>query len=415
MRILHVNKFFDLHGGAEVYVHRLMRAQCDAGHEVHIFSTNSDKNLPSDDKKYFVTRHTLNAWEGPLQDATKALHLLWNREAEQAMRRMLKELKPDVVHVHNVYHHLSTSVLRPIREYRIPCVQTLHDYKLVCPNYKMYTQEAVCERCKGGNYRNAIRYNCVFASLPGNALVALEMKLTKTLQTYEKTMQAFICPSHFMQEKMEDWGEPAKKMKYIPNPVAVSAEPAPRGGGYLLYAGRLSKEKGVQSFLEAAVQLPNLPVKIAGRGPEEGALQQLVRSAGAKHIEFVGFQSPDALAKIRARAEAVVVPSTCYENASTALLEAMADGLPCLTTRIGGNPELITDAEEGWLVAPGDVHDWLATLRGFQSTPAKERERRGMNARQKILAGFTWDKHLTRLDHVYQDAIQTARQSASVV
>lgn len=415
MRILHVNKFFDLHGGAEVYVHRLMQAQREAGHEVHAFSTRAEKNLPSEDSSYFVSRNVLNEWQGVGKDAKKAAQFFWNREAEQAMRKFLRDHKPDVVHVHNIYHHLSTSVLRPIRQFQVPCVQTLHDYKLACPSYNMFTQGEVCERCKGGNYLNAVKYNCVFASLPGNLLVAAEMGMTKLFQTYEKTMSAFICPSHFMKEKMEDWGEPASKLVYAPNPVSVPEKAAPRGGGYVLYAGRLSKEKGVASFLRAAIQLPDLAVKIAGRGPEETMLQTLVREAQAKNIEFLGFQSPDALAKIRAQAEAIVVPSVCYENASTALLEGMADGIPCLATRIGGNPELIQEGEEGWLVAPGDTSDWLATLQGFMRTPAEERTRRGQAARQKILSTRTWQHHLAALTKIYQEAIQNVRVEKNVV
>lgn len=397
-------------------MHRLIKAQQEAGHEVHAFSTLAEKNLPAQgDEKYFVTRNTLNQWQGVKKDALKAAQFIWNREAELAMRKMLREYKPDVVHVHNIYHHLSTSVLRPIRQFRIPCVQTLHDYKLACPSYSMFTQGAPCERCKGGKYLNAVKYNCVFASLPGNLLVAFEMGYTKLFQMYEKTMQAFICPSHFMKNKMEEWGEPASKLLYAPNPVSVSVETAERGGGYILYAGRLSKEKGIASFLEAAVQIPELQVKIAGRGPEEEALQTLVRAAGAKNIEFLGFQSPDALSSIRAKADALVMPSICYENASTSLLEGMADGIPCLATRIGGNPELIQDGEDGWLVTPNDVQDWVAQLRAFLATPEEERKRRGMSARKKIIDTRTWPKHLADLDHIYHSAIQTARTPARVI
>lgn len=409
MRILQVNKFFDLHGGAEIYMHRLSKAQREAGHEVHVFSTNSEKNLPSEDQKYFVGRNVLNKWQGPVKDAKKAAQFIWNREAELSMRKMLREYKPDIVHVHNIYHHLSASVLRPIRQFQIPCVQTLHDYKLACPSYSMFTQGAPCERCKGGKYLNAVKYGCVFASVPGNLLLAFEMGFTKVFQMYEKTMQAFICPSHFMKEKMEDWGEPASKLVYAPNPITVTSDPAPRGGGYVLWAGRLSPEKGLDTFLKAAAQVPELKVKIAGRGPEEEKLQKIVREAGATNVEFLGFQSPDALSVIRAKADAFIMSSIWYENASTSVLEAMGDGIPCIATRIGGNPELIEDGEDGWLVNPNDVDDWVATLRGFLRTPEAERTRRGMSARKKILETRTWAKHLADLDRIYTDAIRALR------
>lgn len=404
MRILHVNKFFDLHGGAEVYMHRLMKMQTEAGYEVHALSTTSEKNLPSPDQGSFVKRYAFDRWEGVAKDARKAMNFLWNREAEEAMREAIKRIQPDVIHLHNIYHHLSTSILRPIREFGIPCVQTLHDYKLACPNYKMFTQGAPCERCKGGKYWNAVLHDCVFASFAGNSLVALEMGMTKMKQSYEKTVRVFICPSKFIREKMEDWGEPRSKLTYVPNPVTLSESPAPRGGGYLLYAGRLSQEKGVQSFLEAAVQLPDLPVKIAGRGPEEERLRQFVRDKGASHIEFLGFQAPEDLTRIRRRAEALVLPTLSYENASGVILEAMSDGIPVLATRIGGNPELVQEDVNGLLVTPNDVKDWLRALRRFTMLSNEVRMRMGEAGHRMIEQGRTWDKHLSSLSECYKIA-----------
>ena len=183
MKILHINKFFDLHGGAEVYLHRLMAAQQKAGHDVHVVSTKSPRNVPSKDEGYFVTRNELDKREGPVKDAKKAMQYLWNREAKQAVEQALHDLKPDVVHLHNIYHHLSTSVLEPIFKQGLPCVQTLHDYKLACPNYKMFTEGAPCERCKGGKYQNAIKYNCFGTAFLPNLLAAFEMGFTKSRQS----------------------------------------------------------------------------------------------------------------------------------------------------------------------------------------------------------------------------------------
>ena len=109
------------------------------------------------------------------------------------------------------------------------------------------------------------------------------------------------------------------------------------------------------------------------------------------------------------------MPSVCYENASTSLLEGMADGIPCIATRIGGNPELIQEGEEGWLVTPGDVRDWVATLRGFLRTPEAERARRGLKARQRIQETRTWPKHLSDLDRIYSDAKESVRASTNML
>lgn len=405
MKILHVNKFFDDRDGVDIYLRRLMREQEQQGHEVHVFSTQSPLNGPSPDAHFFIERFRFDRSEGLAQDARKARAFLWNREAKQGMERLLDHLRPDVVHLHNIYHHLSSSILAPIRKRGIRCVQTLHDYKLACPNYRMYTQGAVCERCKGGKYWNAVTHRCLWPSWAPNVLAAFEMGMTKAVQSYERTVHTFFCPSRFLKEKMEDWGEPAAKLQYLPNPVALPERAVVRGGGYILYAGRLSVEKGLRRFLEAAVKIPELPIKIAGIGPEEERLRSLVRASSASHIEFLGFQEPDRLALIRERAEAFVLPSVWYENASIALLEAMADGLPCLTTRIGGNPELVEDGANGFLARPDDVEDWTHVLRRFLATTREARDMMAERGREKIRANHLWKTHLSKLDAWYKTGV----------
>ncbi len=404
MRILHVNKYFDLSDGVDIYLSRLMQRQEAAGHEVHVLSTRDPKNVPSKDAAYFVKRFDLSRSDGPMEDLEKALKYLWNKEAQGSMQVMIRELRPDVIHLHNIYHHLSTSILAPIRVANIPCVQTLHDYKLACPNYRMFTEGSVCERCKGGKYLEAVKHRCLAAGFVPNVLAALEMGMTKARQSYEKTVRLFVCPSRFMLEKMEDWGEPIGKLRHIPNPMELPVNAASRGGGYVLYAGRLAVEKGLASFLEAAASLPELPVKVAGRGPEEERLKSMVRAHGATHIEFVGFQSGETLSELRRRAEALVAPSIWYENASLSILEGMADGLPCLVSRIGGNPELVEDRVEGFLARPNDAKDWIRVLRRFQALSVQERQAMGERGRRKVQERFLWSAHLERLQNLYAEA-----------
>ncbi len=385
-------------------MHGLIRELEQRGHDVHAFSTRGVKNLPSKDEKYFVTRYHLDRPNDPITTLKIAANFLWNLEAKKAFAKQLDEVKPDVVHLHNLYHHLSSSLLPEIRKRHIPCVQTLHDYKLITPNYGMFDHGAPCERSKGGKYYNVILHRCLSDKFLPNTLAALEMYYTKGTQTYERTVSFFLCPSKFIKEKMEDWGEPAGKLRYIAAPTDWIDEPATRGGGYLIFAGRLSVEKGLESFINAAAKVPELPIKIAGRGPEEEKLKKLVKEKGAHHIEFLGFVSPDQLKRLRDRAEALVLPTLSYENASGSVLEAMASGLPCLVTRTGGNPELIEDGVNGFLVKPGDVEDWLRALRRFQATTPEVRDQMGLKSREKIKAKHLWNDHVDKVLESYKEA-----------
>lgn len=404
MRILHVNKFFDFQGGAEMHLHRLMKAQSHAGHDVHAFATAGEKDLPSPDRPYFVHRMDLDRREGWEKDAEKAMKYVWNVEAKRSMDRLLEQLKPDVVHLHNIYHHLSTSILVPIRRRHVPCVQTLHDYKLACPNYRMFTEGAPCERCKGGAYWNAVAHHCLAPGLAPNVLAAIEMGMTKVRQSYERSVRLFLCPSRFMLEKMQDWGEPPGKLRYVPNPVDLPESASPRGGGYLLYAGRLVVEKGLESFIEAIARVPEVQLKIAGRGPEDHHLRERVQSLHATNVEFLGFQAPEMLNRWRRHAEAVVLPSIWYENASLTLLEAMGEGIPCLASRIGGNPELIDDGVHGFLSRPGDVEEWVKTLRRFLALAPQARTSMGEAARARVSERYTWGRHIESVSQAYSDA-----------
>lgn len=410
MKILHINKFFDVRGGAETILHATMERQRRLGHTVHAFATRSPQNLPSTDAARFVERFDYAIREGWEKDLRKSISFIWNREARRAVERMLAELRPDVIHLHNIYHHLSSSILGPIRASRVPCVQTLHDYKLACPNYKMFTEGATCERCKGGRYVEAIRHHCLSSDAAGNILAAVEMGMTKAMQSYERTVRIFICPSQYMAEKMAAWGEPPAKLTVIPNAVDLPQSIASRDGGYLLCAGRLSSEKGIDTLIRAMAKAPSLKLKIAGIGPEEARLRMLATSLNASNVEFLGFVRRSEQAHLWQRAAALVAPSVWYENAPLAVLEAMADGLPILASRIGGLPEMVAHGKNGLLIDAGNVDAWIHALRTFVQLSDSERARMAFESRRIVEQVFTWEQHLKALFAAYQRAGASIRE-----
>jgi len=401
MRILHVNKFFDLRDGTDIYMNSLMERQARAGHEVHVFSTRAATNAKTPDARLFVERYDFSKSEGLGRDLRKGLAFVWNRAARRGMRQAIRDFRPDVVHLHNIYHHLSTSILAEIRTARLPCVQTLHDYKLACPNYKMFTEGAVCERCKGGRYYEAIRHHCLWPSAPPNALAALEMGMTKLRHSYERTVRLFICPSQFMADKMAAWGEPPPKMLVIPNPVEAAPRSATRDGNHLLFAGRLSAEKGIEVLIRAAARVPELEVRLAGTGPDEARLRTLAGGLAARNVVFLGFVKRSEHLELWERAQAFVVPSFWYENASIAALEAMAQGLPVLASRIGGLPEQVADGETGLLVEPQNVEAWEQALRHFMSLSAEAKLSMSRKAQARAADLYSWPGHMEKIFSAY--------------
>jgi glycosyltransferase involved in cell wall biosynthesis len=405
MKILHINKFFDLNGGTEAYVHGLIQRQQAAGHEIRVLSTRSEKNLSVPQGSHLVQRNDLRDLRGVIEPARKASSFLWNREARREMEALLDEFRPDIVHLHNLYHHLSSSVLGPIRSRHIPCVQTLHDLKLACPNYRMFTEGSVCERCKGGRYFEAVKHHCLTASTLPNVLAALEMGMTKLFQSYERTVQCFICPSQFMSDKMSAWGEPQSKMRVVPNPADVSEVRATLDGEYLLYVGRLSFEKGVDTLIKALAALPETKLHIAGIGPQEAELRVLVASLKLQNVNFLGFLRKEEIRAAHRHAKALLVPSIVYENASIAALDAMGDGLPIVASRIGGLPELVEPGVNGWLVDPQNVEAWSRTLKEVWETPLASLKEKGKQSHEKVVSRHAWPVHLAGLDKIYAEAL----------
>ena len=406
MKLLQIHKFFDLRGGAEVYLHQLMGKLRGRGHEVRAFSTKSPSNLQSADKDFFVTRYNYDRKEGLAKDTKEALNFLWNQEAKKMLELQIKEIKPDVIHLHNIYHHLSTSILSTIRKSGIPCVQTLHDYKLACPNYKMYTKGSVCERCKGGKYYNAVIHQCLFQGYAPNMLAALEMSMSKITQSYERTVKVFLCPSHFIKNKMQEWGEPPGKLVYLPNPVDIPPVTTQRlGAGPYVFIGRLYPEKGAEVLIRAAARVPTVRLNIVGEGPERNRLESLAKQIAPNRISFLGFHSESALENIRNTAKAVCVPTLMYENASLSVLESMSAGVPVIASDIGGLPELIQDGISGFLAKPDSIESWIEAFNQMESFTPEQRTDLGQAARKHAEQNHSWQKHLDDLEKIYNTVV----------
>jgi len=215
MRILLVNKYNYLRSGTERYLFSLRRLLEAQGHTVAVFAMQHPANRPAAYAPYFVPRVDFRALTLP-DYPSLPLRVIWFPLAARRIAHVLDDFCPDIVHLSNIYHQLSPSILVPIRRRNIPIVHTLHDYKLICPNYLLYTQGAPCTRCRNGNYFQAVRHRCLHASLAWSALAAVEMSLHKTWRVYERHVASFITPSAFLKDTAQSFGIPAKQILRIP-------------------------------------------------------------------------------------------------------------------------------------------------------------------------------------------------------
>ncbi|MCP4536224.1 MAG: glycosyltransferase family 4 protein [Chloroflexi bacterium] len=401
MRILLVNKYNYLRSGTERYLFNLERILQTQGHTVAVFSMHHPQNRPATDQRHFVPHvdfRDLTLW-GHL---SAALRVLWFPQAARSIARVLDEFRPDIVHLFNIYHQLSPSILPPITRRGIPIVHTLNDYKLVCPNYLLYTQGAPCTRCRQGNYFQAVQHRCLHGSLAWSLLASVEMTLHKAWRIYERHVATFITPSAFVKKTVEEFGIPEDQLVHIPLPLfSQDFDLSETSGEHLAYVGRLSHEKGLPTLIHAMRQVPQARLLIVGEGSMRPVLEQMVREDNMTNVHFTGYLSGEDLEHALAQARFTVLPSQWYEVFGQTILESFAVGKPVVAARIGGMPELIDDDENGLLFTPGNADELSTCLRRLWDDPKKTRLM-GLNGRRKVLAQHSPENHYRQLYPLYE-------------
>jgi glycosyltransferase involved in cell wall biosynthesis len=406
VRVLHVNKYLYRRGGAESYMLDVAAMQAAAGHEVEFFGMDHPENPPRRYAAHFPPHVEL---EPPPPGVRRRLaataRMVWSPQARRGMDEVLECFRPDVVHLHNIYHQLSPSVLRPLAERRLPAVMTLHDYKLVCPSYLMLDHGRVCEACLDGHFVHAVTRRCKDGSLPASAVLALESTVHRATRAYGP-VPVFICPSRFMAAKMAAGGVYPDRLAVLSNFVdAGPITPKSRPGGGVVYAGRLADEKGVDVLVEAVGRLGGARLEVAGDGPRRAALEALAADRAPGRVRFHGRLPRERLLELVRSAAVAVMPSRCHENQPMAVLEAFACGVPVVATDLGGLPELVEGGRCGLVVPAGDAAAMAAALAGLLADPERALAM-GRAARGRAATEFAPDRHLAGLERLYRRAAQ---------
>lgn len=397
--LLTVNNYHYPRGGAEVVFLEQNRLFEKNGYEVVPFCMTHAENLASPYSDFFVDEIEFGANYSLLQSVLRVPKVIYSREAQQKLNRLIDKTAPDAAALHNIYHHISPSILSTLKEREIPTVMTLHDLKLACPSYKMLASDGICERCKGGKLRNVIRHRCVKGSLALSAVVYLESSLHRMLGTYEKCVDRFIVPSQFFKTKLSEWGIAADQMVHVPNFVDAQAfVPGEQAGDYFLYFGRLAPEKGVATLIEAAAKA-SVKLKLVGTGPEETDLKAQAERLGSD-VEFCGYQTGEALHAIVRNARAVVLPSEWYENGPMSVLESYALGTPVLGANIGGIPEMIRDGETGGIFPSENAQALAQVLSDYAALDDSTVRGHGRAAREWVSDAFSASAHYTKVSQV---------------
>jgi glycosyltransferase involved in cell wall biosynthesis len=418
MRLLAVHRWRHRKGGAEgVHLDHLALFR-ERGWDCADFAVDHPDNEPSEWRDYFPAPFAPRAGVAGLASLPRFFH---SRVAGEKFARLIDDFRPDVIHAHGIYHHLTNAILAPARRRGVPIVYTLHDYKLICPAYHFYTpQNGVCERCRGGQQWRCLTNRCTQGSLAMDALYALDGWIQWHGGALRSAVSRFVGPCRFIVDKFAEHGFPREKLRYVPNffesaddaPVAADEVAALREarGRHILYFGRLSPEKGVDVLIDAAAAA-NAPLTIVGDGPQREALERQARALGARCL-FTGHLKGAALwAQVEA-ATAVALPSLWYEIAPKSVLEAQARGKPIVTTRIGGLPELVEHDENGLLVEPGDRLGLADALRRALAMDEGSLAAMGAKGREQATTRFTRDRYYRDMTALYAELVPALKEAA---
>ena len=411
MRVLLVNAFHYLRGGVERTYLDESRWLAAAGHEVAHLAIRDPRNLPSPTAAHFAPAVDFGESAPALRQLLQLPRALWSGPAARSAEAVVREFRPDVAHLHAPSRYLTPSVLRPLERANVPVVMTLHDFKPWCTNRILFAHGVPCERCKGGRHWRALATGCVQDSRLKSAVGMVEAYAHDLVGAY-RAVRLWIAPSRFVLEKAGEFGVRAARLRLLPHgveretldiaaPGAPAAAALAAGERYVLFAGRLSVEKGVRLLPALAMRIAPVPLVVVGEGPLRGWLGAQVPSL--PNLRLLGYRPDAELASLRARAAVVVVPSLFYEHFCYAAAEALLDARPVVAARIGAIPELVVHEATGLLAPPGDAHALAeAVARALQDPQAADWAEAG---RARVLEAGAPARHVEGLTAIYREAI----------
>jgi glycosyltransferase involved in cell wall biosynthesis len=392
VKILLVHNTYQQPGGEDVVFHQERTLLEKAGHEVIAYQRSN----------FEVDRYT------GLRRLDLAKRTIWASDTKREFSRLLRREQPELVHVHNTFVMISPSIYSACSEAGIPAVQTLHNFRLLCPDGIFFRDGHVCEECHQGSLWHSIQHACYQGSRAATAVVAGMLEFHRLRDTWKREVSQFISLTEFARQKFIAGGFPADRITVKPNFVDPDPGEQQAKQNYALLLGRLAPGERVRTTLKAWKLLQaDLPLVIIGGGPNQAELEAEAGQLGLKNISFRGQQPrAEALAALKA-ARFLLFPSEWYEGFPMTLAESFACGTPVICSRLGAMQEIVADGVTGLQFGAGDAAELASKVEWACAHPAEMRAM-GQNARREFEAKYTAEKNYPQLLEIYQRALQGA-------
>jgi glycosyltransferase involved in cell wall biosynthesis len=333
--------------------------------------------------------------------------LIWNRDSYRELRELIRRERPAVMHCTNTFPLISPSVYYAAKREGVPVVQSLHNYRLLCPNALFLRDNKPCESCLGKSIPlPAIIHGCYRDSRVASAGVAAMVSFHRLMRTWTRGVDKYFVLTEFARDKFIQGGLAADKMVIKPNFVHPDTGPGDGSGDYVIFVGRLSSEKGIDTLLSAWQQLPgNTKLKIVGDGPMAGRVSQAMNDD--PRIEWVGRRTKEEVDRLIHKASCLIIPSICYETFGRAIIEAYVHGVPVIASRHGAMAELVRHGETGLLFDAGDATKLREAVELAFRDPDKLRQMR-REARREFERLYTADANYELLIGTYKNVLASS-------
>ena len=403
MKILLVNKFHYLKGGSEKYYFALAQLLQENGHQVAFFYMEDPRNKKTNSKEYFVKAIDLNK-----ASKLKAFDIIYAKANKRKMKEALEDFQPDIVHLNNFQRQLSASIVDAIQEKNIPIVYTMHDAQAICPNITMLdSQKKICQDCNKGKYRSCIRKKCVKNSMLKSILGVMEAKYYDDKKIYAKKIDCIITPSQCYRQKLIEKGINPNKITTIYNFIDTQKyEIETQDENYVLYIGRLTKEKGILNLVQAFSRTKEGTLYIAGEGEEKEKIERKIKEEQLQNrIQLLGYLEAEAIKERIRKCKFVVVPSIGYENCPYSILETLVIGKPVIGAKIGGIPELVKDYENGLTYTYDNIEELTDKMNQLFYQPDLV-EKFSKNAKEKARKIYSKKEYYDKIIAIYKQLIK---------
>lgn len=388
MKILIAHNSYQHEGGEDTAVNAEVKLLRNYGHEVAEYRRHNNEIQT-------------------MSRVTAAVSSIWSQQAVRELCEVCDDFQPDLIHSHNTFPLISPALYWLASHRRIPAIQTLHNFRLLCPQAMFLREEKVCEDCLGKLPWRAVTRKCYRESSLQSAAAAAMLVTHRAIGSYRNQVTGYIALNKFCRDKFIAGGLPPDLIHVKPNFVAAKRTPEwqRRAGG--LFVGRLSPEKGLGVLMDAARMLGGTTIRVVGIGPLEGEIRRRFQK------DYLGFQSADEVSNLMHSALYLVAPSICYETFGLVAVEAFSCGLPVIASRHGGLGDLVRDGVTGLLFNPGDPAELAATIAWAQAHPTAMLKM-GQAAYAEYLDKYTPEHNYHLLIGIYQKALALTRRERYV-